>query len=279
MPEYDNPASRLHALMLRYRQRGSSNTSTILDSWSHALDVAPDQVMRCLADVADLVEETRKACEDAQQAMFVDLPGYLESLTPVIYPMTHAIASAAASNAMPSELALKGILDFSRWLHQYIPEPKVPDDDDVSKLLDQVRELITAIVGADDLDPGVKRLLLQHLEQVLEALEHLRFRGGDAVKLASLALIGVTWMADGALTKKQHALTERVRAVALKACVIFAAVAPMGSNLVGWDQAFRGQLQLPAPVVQAAHAVQEPQSQHLAKDAPPDGNAEAAAGP
>lgn len=73
MPYYDNPAGRLHDLLVRLTEQPGNGT--LLNAWATVLDVAAEDIAVHLGKVADLVRETQEAVNNAGEGALLPMVG------------------------------------------------------------------------------------------------------------------------------------------------------------------------------------------------------------
>ena len=247
MAEYDNPAGRLHELLRRFNERANS---TALEAWAYALDVEPRRVRHYLGAVANLVDDTKRAAIDTGQSTFQDVPDQLDSLAETIFPTQQPWVGPPATAIAANELLMQALAMLSRYLHQNCPEATLPEEDELDALKDELRDLIRSVTELD-LPPEIKRLLLQRLAEVLEAMEHLNVGGPEAVRRAAEALAAAAVIYEQA-APSEPATFDRIKSFARKAWVIFLAGSTIGNAALGWENLAQGNLAPPARVQPAA---------------------------
>jgi hypothetical protein len=248
-PHLDNPAGRLHALLERF---GSHRESQIIAAWNSALGVEPPNVPRALIGVAGLVEDTKQACNDTGETMFVELPGRLDVVSSILFQPTYPM-SAAVSNILPIDwdFILKDIRGLSRFLNQHGVHSKMPDYAEVAELVKAARDLIAAVTNSDALPPEVKTLLIQQLMQVLATLEQVRIYGPEKVRLDVLAVAATVYACEPKVAAshpatKVSSIFDPIKSWAATVLTAVAIIGNTGAAVLTWDHVFQGQLEAPA---------------------------------
>lgn len=247
MPYYDNPAGRLHNLLLKLNEQEPS--WSLQQCWARVLDVEVDAVVIQLGRVAELVRETHDAVERLGEDVFVKtVQRYRSDWTRPIFPTQHAF-SAALSNVLPEEAALDALGMVSVHLHSTASDGVMPAQDRIDKLDTQVRELIEAVGEDEDIPVELKHLITQRLQDVADALNHLDIGGPNAVRHATEAVIGCVALSAG---NKRFVNSQTVRtlwSVLGVAWTLFSVPPTAEHSLESWEKIIP---QLPAPLAKSA---------------------------
>jgi hypothetical protein len=230
VPEYQNPAGRLHALLTSY---GGQRKVTIRQAWALALDVTEEDVPLHLGAVAALLSDVRSAALETGSDAFDLIPEHLRTLSRCVFPITDSFIGDVG-NALPDERAMEALKMLSAYLEGTMPEGTIPTKDEVGELRESARELRDDVIAAD-LAPEIKRELLHRLGDVLDALDHLHVGGPDAVRRAaeSLALATVLFEAD---TEGDRAVFTRLKSLAKKAWVAFTVATSLANAVLTWER-------------------------------------------
>jgi tellurite resistance protein len=189
----DNPAGRLHNLLSQY---GADPNATMENAWAGVLDVPVADLGLHIGRVANLFEDVKIAFQDVGDEGMSPILGHLQTLSRCVWPRDAAIKEPVA-RAAPDAVAMAFLGAFDTYLHFRSSEGDAPDTELVAELSVQVEEMIASIASAE-LDPVIKRMILNRLNEVLESLGHLKVGGPDAVRRATeaLAAAAVTYGQD-----------------------------------------------------------------------------------
>jgi hypothetical protein len=236
--ELQNPAGRLHELLNVFAQQKGTTQA----AWAKALDVSEADVPLHLGDVASLLRDVRRAAEDTGVDAFAPIPAYLQSLSQSIFPVSEPFGGPAG-NVAPNGTAMQALAMLSAYLERFAPEGAIPDERERDELRNSVCELIDDVTAAD-LPADVRRAVLHRLVEVLEALDHLRAGGPDAVRRAaeSLAISAILYESD---TTSDATIFTRLKSVAHKTWVAFTVTTSLAGAVLTWDR-ITGLDQLPA---------------------------------
>lgn len=120
------------------------------------------------------------------------------------------------------------------------PDGKIPDEGAREELKGQIEDLLEEVDQATDLDEIVQHLLTTRLSQVLEAIEHVRIGGPNAVRFATEALIGAI---DVQRSQTWRSKTGKRVAMVLGAVwFAFSAGPTVQNSLEAWSDVFHGEL-------------------------------------
>lgn len=183
MPDFDNPAGRLHYLLNRF---SSDRDEAIITAWARALEVEQSEVHYQLGRVAALLDDVRTAAKETGSPAFEGMPRHLDALAGSIFPIDEAFGAPVA-NVAPDQNAMEMLAALSYALKISAPEGTIPSEEDLSVLKASASDLVDEIQSAD-LPAEIRRALLHRLAEMLEALEHLEVGGPDAVRRAAEAL-------------------------------------------------------------------------------------------
>jgi hypothetical protein len=176
----DNPAGRLYTLLEKF---GSSPNATIEQAWSAALGVETSELPFQLGRVAMLFDDVRNAYADANEQIYAPILEDLQTLSVCVWPLNHAMG-APSRNVAPDRQAMKYLAGFDAFLHRSNPDGPMPGAADVEDLEQDVHELIKAVTVSEEIDAAVKRLILDRLREVQDALAHMDVGGPDSVRRA-----------------------------------------------------------------------------------------------
>jgi hypothetical protein len=205
----DNPAGRLHTLLTRY---GSNPAATMEKAWADAMAVDLAELVLHIGRVANLLEDVKKAYEEVGDEGYAPILGHLQTLSRCIWPRDMPITQQVAQNP-PDQTAMDYLVGFDVFLHRFSSEGEPVDREIVADLVTEVGDLI-GMVAASRLAPQIKRMILNRLNGVLEALEHLDVGGPDAVRRAteSLATSAAAW--EGQAEDEDREIFEKVKKTA-----------------------------------------------------------------
>ena len=175
MPDYQNPAGRLHELLTQF---ASNPSLSIQDAWADVLGVDSGEVALYLGDVVALLRDVRDAASDTGNEAFAPIPGYLTALSQSIFPASVPF-SQTSDHVAPDATAMQMLKMLSAYLETTAPEGRIPEVAEVEDLRDEFAELVDAVTSAD-LPPDIRRALLHRLIEMITALEHLKVGGPDA---------------------------------------------------------------------------------------------------
>ncbi len=237
MAKLDNPAGRLHELLVAYREH-ASDQAAIVDIWASvfAVERRTEALLR-IAETAGLVPEIEAAVnrsgDEAQITLF-----RRQSATwvaAVVNPEHNLYATPSNAKARAVDLDTLAVLGgLSSYLSATASEGPVPEWEVVNDLRDQVRELINEIIKDEELPDEVKRAALDHAHRLEQALDHFRVGGPGAVKAATERLIGGLAMSPESV--RQHGIWERIVTVAGMAWQVFTKGQQAQQALTAWQE-------------------------------------------
>jgi hypothetical protein len=234
MPEYHNPAARLHALLTSFAEHEGESAR---EAWAAVLEVPVDEVTLHVDEVFRLFREVRDAAsatgDDAWDPITGDLVTLSRSLLSSDWPFDTGVG-----NVMPDRTAMRFLKAFSSHLRDVAPGLRVPDEHELDELRERVRDLIEEVTGTE-LPPEVKQALVRRLADVLAALEHLKVRGPDGVRAAAEALaVSATLYEADAPDDDERAVFTKMKSLAGAAFRICSKVTKVAGALLLWDQIF-----------------------------------------
>ncbi|MBY8888058.1 hypothetical protein K7472_24920 [Streptomyces sp. PTM05] len=200
----DNPAGRLHALLLELHRRHSQSPQGAL-AWDALAAItvpqygasSPEAVV-ALAQVLALPMEIR----DAVAAFTVDDVDEMEHLLEHLDEVESALAlmtnrgqnlqqffiKFAPGCDVPRSAAVGRLSTCSRALRSYRPEPVISAED-----LSRIEQAITSLmsdVAEMELEPDARILLLRHLHAMLRAVHQVRITGCAPLEESLDAFVG-----------------------------------------------------------------------------------------
>ena len=175
----DNPAGRLHVLLSEFSEVATERVS-VGDAWRSVLKVEGDDVYPALGGVAGLLPKIEQALRASGNEDEVDsFRHWQEALArPIMFP-DRPISNGA--HALVNEDALHALRFLAKLLSRSASEGNVPDQTALEQLRDQVQAALDTVWDADDLEPAVRQIVLQRLEEVLYAIRHFKVYGPDGI--------------------------------------------------------------------------------------------------
>ena len=138
MPEYQNPAGRLHDLLTRFAEHPRNSA---VQAWALVLDIGEDEVAMHLGDVASLLRSVLDAAQETGLDAFDPIPAHLPALSRSIFPLTSPLNDEARKVA-PDPQAMQALKMLSAYLDQTAPEGMVTGEDELDALRASLRQLI-----------------------------------------------------------------------------------------------------------------------------------------
>ncbi|GAA4727004.1 hypothetical protein [Phytohabitans rumicis] len=233
-----NPAGRLHALLTAYRETASSNI-TILQTWAKVLAADTDVLaVRELALAAALLPQLEIAVTntgDMYQRAIVDLHMYAWA-SPIFFPEHHARQNPSPGPDLVDAGALVSLGGVSSFLNATASEGRIPAEDQLSKLKQQISEVIDDVPNTSDLPAEIRQFLLDRLYDIAWAIDHLRLTGPEGVKAATERLAGA--VAVSAPTRS-HPIIKRALEAAGAAWIAFSSGPIVQKGIESWTEVFK----------------------------------------
>jgi hypothetical protein len=261
MPYHDNPAGRLHDLLISLSQQEQGNS--LVSGWATVLGVVEEDVVIRLGRVAELVRQTQVEADRTDEEVVVQtVQRYRADWARPIFPPDHAFNKPLV-NVLPDPAALEALGMVSVHLHSTDPEGVMPDDAEIEKLRAQVREVVDGVRAAEDIPDDLKHTLILRLQDVEDALEHLDIGGPSAVRHATEAVLGsLALMTRGTILIRSEAI-QKVCAVVAIAWTAFSAPATIENSLRSWEKV------IPELTAAIEEPFDSPEAQSPQPDAPP----------
>lgn len=233
MPNLDNPAARLHALLRHFGD--APGDISVQAAWAGTLDVPENEVHLHLGAVGVLLMHVQRAAEEADDPddpTWTQLPGYLAALGGCIFPTQVPLTHAAKElRPDPTSIQIPKSLAFGLRVQD---DGRIPDDDELARLIEQVQTPMTE-VGKADLPPAVRRGLLDRLAEMLEALNHLDIGGPDAAKRAAESL-ALAAMVQEVAQPETKSLMQRLKMTAKATIAAVIVVGSASNSLLALDK-------------------------------------------
>lgn len=233
MPYYDNPAGRLHDLLVRLSEQ--PGTDNLINGWSVVLGVAAEDIDLHLGKVAALVRETQEAVNDAgEDALLPIVARYRDSWSQPIFPRSLPF-TARLDKILPDQNSLDMLGVVSAHLHAIASEGIIPSESELEHRREELRTLIDEVGAATDIPDELKHPLITRLRGVEEAIEHLNVGGPGAVQRAMEAAMGCVFTSPEASRAAAKSLTVKRMVTTLWAIwAIFSAGQPLHDSIEGW---------------------------------------------
>ena len=233
MPYYDNPAGRLHGLLIKLAEQPGNGS--LLDAWAAVLDIAAEDIAVHLGEVAVLVRETQEAVNNAGEAALLPMVSrFRDAWAQPIFPQSHAF-SDRLDRVLPDQNSLDTLGVVSAHLHAIAPEGSVPSDSELGRRKEELRSLIDEVGAATDIPHELKHLLIVRLRGVEEAIDHLNVGGPGAVQRAMEAVMGSVFTNPEARRAAAKSPTVKTMFTTLWVIwAIFSAGQPVHDSIEGW---------------------------------------------
>lgn len=231
MASTNNPAGRLHEVLSRYGVvRQEMEGSTLRSIWTAVL--GEDDPTAGMARVAGLIpalfDAARAHEEDTEDgAPLRTVATYAADWAAPLFfsDLPHAQGSTGGNNRI-SSTALLALENLSSLLRMTRPEGRDVALEERDGFRDEVDGLIAMVREDEDLDPGLRSLVLQRLHDVAAALDHYVVNGPGGLAAASERLAAA--IAVGSHGKEEvRTRLEKVTAFATK---IYIAVGFIGAS-------------------------------------------------
>ncbi len=229
MATYENPAGRLHDLLVRFAREP---TKSMRGAWAGVLEVEEAEVPYHLGGIASLLSDVRREAAETGSPAYDPMPSHLSALARSILPVDRGL-DAAVQDVLPDATAMQMLLTLSYALSIGAPDERIPELDELHDLQESVSELIDDVSRAD-LPPSVKRALLHRLAEMLEALEHLEIGGPEGVRRAAESVAAAAAIYAG--EAPDRATVGKVATVARKVWTAFAVATTVASSALTWDK-------------------------------------------
>lgn len=210
MPNYNNPAARLHAIFSRFAgiQPSGQAVQTV---WATVLGVenaeVPTELCRLAGLVPQIIEIVRLGDDEHQiENVTYWAPHWAGVLT------GYSLSGSNASDFIKSDL-LRNLGVTASYLSYVAAEGVVPDAEQTAELREQVAALLDEARGADKLPLDLRTVLVHRLHDIVYALDHIQVLGPDGVQAAVERLVcaidirgasGESDEADGLITRIQR---------------------------------------------------------------------------
>jgi hypothetical protein len=233
MPYYDNPAGRLHDLLVRLADQ--PRNGSLQAAWAAVLGVDVEDIAVYLGRIADLVRETQEAVDNAgEDALLPMVSRFRDSWAQPIFPRTHAF-SDRLDKVLPDQNSLDTLGIVSAHLHAIAPEAVVPDESELERRKEELRRLIDEVGAAKDIPDEVKHLLIVRLRGVEEAIEHLNVGGPGAIQRAMEAAIGsLLTTPEAGRAAAESPTIKKVVTTLWVIWAVFSAGQPVHDSIEGW---------------------------------------------
>lgn len=231
MPYHDNPAGRLHDLLSRLSDQNPK--ASLLSAWAQVLGVQQNDVVLHLGAIADLLREIQGTVDSSgEDALAGPVKRYRNAWAKPIFPRDQPF-KGPLMDVLPGDVALEALGLVSAQLHLVAPDGLVPDADQLAEVGARLREVLGAVLDADDIPDKVKRLIVDRLHEVEEAIEHLDVGGPRAVQRAIEAVMGsVIFTPDTEVVKSQT--VNKVWATLATIWTVFAAGPAIQGSIEAW---------------------------------------------
>ncbi len=240
MARLDNPAGRLHEFLRRYREV-AGNDKTILATWAEVLMVTDEgEALTLLTHVAAQVPQIEEAInrlggEEEHRNL---LNHYAWAwLQPVFFPEHVARQTPSPGKALVDSGAMHSLGFLALHLSRVASEGAVPPRNEVEDLRGDLQLLAESVRTDLDLPPLLRSVILNRLNDIAWAVDHVEFGGPGAVKAAVERLAGSIAITHEAKAEGpvRNFVNERVSPVMEKAYGLFSAGPKTQASIEAWS--------------------------------------------
>ncbi|MEU5033282.1 hypothetical protein AB0G48_03890 [Streptomyces rubiginosohelvolus] len=213
MPNYTNPAARLHAVLSLFMEQQESGQA-IQTVWAGTLGVSETQVPVELCRLAGLVPQIVETVHLGADEHQVDNVDYWSPRWAAV--LTTSAQSGANATGFLKEDMLRNLGMTASYLSLVAPEGVIPDDEQLESLRGQVASLLEEARAADKLPLQLRTVLVRRLHDISYALDHVLVVGPDGVQAAVERLMCSLAASDtdGSDADGPDGILTRVRAAA-----------------------------------------------------------------
>lgn len=206
---------------------------SIAEAWGQVLGVRSEEVYLHLGDVGNLLAETRRAAQDTGSAHWQAMNAHLDTLGQCVFPLEVAFSNPV-EHLRPDGNAMQMLGALSFALQLASREGQIPAADEIEELRSGVRDLLTEVAKAD-IPAEIRRVLLDRLTEVFEALEHLGIGGPNAVRKAAeaLAISAILYEEE---SSNAHSVFQKVKQTAKVTWVAFTVATQVATAVLTWDR-------------------------------------------
>lgn len=183
-PRTYNPAGRLHYWLEKYNRTLASSTATMANRiiWSKVMESEPSAVRLPIYRLIALVPEIDRAVsvigmDFARELFTSNVEAWVEPLAPVDN-------SWVQSTARVSDSAMAALRALSELINGALPARSAVAPDALGEIEKGAFDLLANLAEATDLDPKLRSLLQQRIDDVMWAAMHVQLVGVDGVQAA-----------------------------------------------------------------------------------------------
>jgi hypothetical protein len=193
MVERDNPAGRLWHILNEAKQKGPDKK--VRNVWAEIFDLNPEadsQILEKTSLLIGLLIEVKRSIENAKD-LNQDL--YLERL-PRIEEAFLSVRLTDQWKAFDNRLdgtTMLSLKHCSDALSNRSSEAVI-EEDELRELRSDVQALIDRILDDSELDPELRRILLDHLEIIRRAIINYKVHGSDGLQEAIKTATGAVYL-------------------------------------------------------------------------------------
>jgi hypothetical protein len=188
----DNPAGRLHRLLVRFRQNASNTQAW--RTWAATLGISDTDYPEVARGLGMLLALPGEAESELAQVDPADYPGdivlrWKDKIVPALVPHLFEARQADQMAAGFDDASL-GFLETCSWtLHRYRPQRLIADSD-VERIQKLIDELYSELRTSVSIDRELRVFLLEQCEEMTRALRDMEIRGPAALEEALDRAVG-----------------------------------------------------------------------------------------
>jgi hypothetical protein len=238
MSKLNNPAGRLHELLIAFRDNASTS-ATINTTWCKALEVEASDLLPMLGQVGSLLGEVREAVLRSGRKELAELHSQFAAAW-AIPIFTHGRnPSTDASNDLVDAGALVALGSLALNFELVAPDGSVPDKELEESVRDDLRELLEQLAADGDLPAPLRAAIAARVHDILWAMDHVKIVGPDGVAAAIERLVGqLAIFAADAPSTRSAGIFKRTMQAAARAWSAFRFAGEAQKAIEGWQKVF-----------------------------------------
>lgn len=192
---FDNPAGRLHRLLVQFRQNASN--ARAWQTWAATFGIQGDdfpEVARCLEMLLALPGEIESELAQLDPASYPSdiVLRWKDKIIPALVPDLF-MGQQADQMAVQFDDASLGFLETCSWtLHTYRQQRPIADSD-LERIKTLLAELETELRESQHIDSELREFLMRHCKEMSRALRDVVIRGPAALEDALDRAVGATY--------------------------------------------------------------------------------------
>ncbi len=239
MSKLNNPAGRLHELLVAFD--GASNANTTINSvWKRVLEVDDPDLLPALGQAAALLNEVKTAIERSGKQSLKASYDTFSGAWAIPFLSHGRNPGSEGSQDLVDHRALVTLGTVAEVLEYIAPDGAMPESETEAAVRLDLGALLDELVGETELPADLCAVIAARVHDILWAIDHVRIVGPEGVQAAVERLVGqLAIFTHDRPEARTAGLFQRAMQAAARVWGAFRAPGDAVQAIEGWSEALK----------------------------------------